>query len=225
MRDSVERWINEDEKRFLLRTPELASGGPKTKAEHIRCWFPELSEEEALEEAKRDDEFRRRNNPGFFVSAYLRRLSRGIPMVDRPSKDIEEARGEWDCYAIAFDRIMRIAFRRVRHSQFRRSAYRREPGRVARRSSARPMARAAASSSSDDSGGSEPPQGDPDLPAKSSRFSDGFRNNLHHFSNLYHNQHIGNNSNNNNRQLPLSWRLGRPGLMAHVFAHIGGDRA
>ena len=223
-RNFVERWINEDEENFLCG-PELTNG-PKTKAEHIRFWFPELNEEEALEEAKRDDKFRSRKKSGFFIKVYLRTFSNGMQMVRKlvkqPSKDREEAPEEWETYDRAFTRIMNGVFHRERRPQIRRSAYRRESGRVARRSSARPMARAAASSSSD-SGGSEPPQSDPDLPAKPSRFGDGFRNNLHHFNNLHHNQQLGNN--NNNRQLPFSWRLGRPGLMAHVFAHIGGDRA
>ena len=223
-RDFVERWINENEDHFLAG-PELVLGGPKTKAEHIRFWFPELSEEEAREEAKRDDEFRSRKKSGFPIRAYLRTFSKGMQMVEKlvkqPSKDREEAPEEWETYDRAFTRIMNCVFHRERHPQIRRSAYRRESGRVSRRSS-NPVARAAASSSSDDSGGSEPPQGDPDLPAKPSRFGDGFRNGFHHFDNLHHNQHLGNT---HNRQLSFSWRPKRPGLMAHVFAHIGGDRA
>ena len=214
-RDFVERWINENEDHFLAG-PELVLGGPKTKAEHIRFWFPELSEEEAREEAKRDDEFRSRKKSGFPIRAYLRTFSKGMQMVEKlvkqPSKDREEAPEEWETYDRAFTRIMNCVFHRERHPQIRRSAYRRESGRVSRRSS-NPVARAAASSSSDDSGGSEPPQGDPDLPAKPSRFGDGFRNGFHHFDNLHHNQRLGNP---HNRQLSFSWRPKRPGPMSHV---------
>ena len=168
----VENWINSDEENFGSGC--VITNGPKPKTEHIRFWFPELSEEEALEEAKIDDEFRRRTEPS---PSEKRRM-----MLD------------------AFRGVnMMLAMERHKNRPRIRSAYRREPGRVFSRSRRTSRAAVAASSSSSgDSGGSEPPQSDPDLPSFRFVRSGTLRSYL------------------KTDRFLSSWRLGCPGLMAHV---------
>ena len=207
-RDKNEREINSNEENF--RDFARHSETPRKKVDAIRLFYEgELSDEEALEEAKRDGRFRGRKKSS--VRAYLKTFSKGMQMVERhierPPKDREEAPEEWEKYDRAFSRIMDCVFHRERHPRIRRSAYRREPGHVFRRSS-RPAARAVASSGGDDSGGSEPPQSDPDLPSRPL---------IGGYPLVFPSQPDGFS--------PSSWRFRRPVLMSHAFARIGSDRA